>query len=271
MSVVLYDDGNHKCVAFTDLVTGEGVQANQFAIANGGVGMLLDPGGNLTYKHLLAEMSDYFLPSRLKYIFASHPDPDIIASVNGWLLITDADILVAQEWERFIPHFCLKGATVGRLDTIPPEGMIVKLQDAELMLIPAHFLHCVGNFHVYDPISKILFSGDVGASLVDAETAAGWVEDFDDHLISGSMQGFHQRYMGGNIACRYWVNMIRQLDVEWIVPQHGASFKGKEMVNRFLDWFETLECGVDLLSQDDFVLDKMQMFIDKRDRNKVAE
>ena len=113
MAVVLYDDGVHKCVVFTDLVAGEGVQANQFAISHHGEGVLLDPGGNLTYKHLLAEISDYFLPSRTRYIFASHPDPDIIASVNGWLLITDAKVLIAEEWERFIPHFCLKGATVG--------------------------------------------------------------------------------------------------------------------------------------------------------------
>ena len=60
MAVVLYDDGVHKCVVFTDLVAGEGVQANQFAISHHGEGVLLDPGGNLTYKHLLAEISDYF-------------------------------------------------------------------------------------------------------------------------------------------------------------------------------------------------------------------
>ena len=108
MAVVLFDDGVHKCVAFTDLVAGEGVQANQFAISHQGEGVLLDPGGNLTYKHLLAEISDYFLPSKTRYIFASHPDPDIIASVNGWLLITDAQVLIAQEWERFLPHFLFK-------------------------------------------------------------------------------------------------------------------------------------------------------------------
>ena len=38
MAVVLYDDGTHKCVVFTDLVTGEGVQANQFAISHNGEG-----------------------------------------------------------------------------------------------------------------------------------------------------------------------------------------------------------------------------------------
>jgi len=31
------------------------------------------------------------------------------------------------------------------------------------------------------------------------------------------------------------------------VPQHGKAFIGKEQVSAFLDWFETLQCGVDLL------------------------
>ncbi|MDO5687678.1 MAG: MBL fold metallo-hydrolase [Neisseria sp.] len=254
MSVSLFDNGEHKCVAFTDLVEGTGVQSNQFAISHGGEGMLLDPGGNLTYKNLLAEMADHFLPSRTRYIFASHADPDIIASVNGWLLITEAQVLIAQEWERFVPHFCLKGATEGRLQIIPPQGMNVDLNGATLKILPAHYLHPVGNFHVYDPISKILFSGDVGASLVDAEAAGKPVEDFEAHLRDNGMAAFHRRYMSGNRACKLWVNMVRELDVEWIVPQHGASFKGKAMVEKFLNWFENIECGVDILTQDDFRL-----------------
>ena len=48
MPQLLYDDGTHKCIAFTDLVEGEGIQANQFLIVNNGEGMLLDPGGNLS-------------------------------------------------------------------------------------------------------------------------------------------------------------------------------------------------------------------------------
>jgi len=250
--VTLFDDGNHKCIAFTDLVEGNGIQANQFLIVNRGEGMLLDPGGNLTYKHLLAEIAKFTLPAHTRYIFASHQDPDIVASANGWLLITDAKIVIAQEWTRFIPHFCLKGLTEGRMIAIPPHGMNLELGQGVLKLIPAHFLHTVGNFQVYDPISKILFSGDVGASLVDAQAAGLAVEDFDAHAAAGHMEAFHRRYMCSNKACRLWVQMVRRLDVEWIVPQHGGSFKGKAMVNRFLDWFENLECGTDLLTEADF-------------------
>ena len=248
MSIVFYNTDDHKCIGFTKLVKGKGgVQANQFAISHGDAGMLLDPGGNLTYRTLLGEMAEYFLPSNLRYIFASHQDPDIVASVNGWLLITEADILVAEEWLRFIPHFCLKDITNGRLISIPYEGMEIELGGSPLQIIPAHYLHTVGMFQVYDPVSKILFSSDIGASLVSDDDAQKVWTDFDAFLHAGSGEAFHKHYMCGNKACRIWVDTVRGLDIEWMVPQHGASFKGKEMINTFLDWFEELECGVDLL------------------------
>ncbi len=76
------------------------------------------------------------------------------------------------------------------------------------------------------------------------------VRDFDAHIPS--MLGFHRRYMTSNKICRFWVNMIRGLDVKMIVPQHGARFEGKEMINRFLDWIENLPCGIDLLTQENY-------------------
>jgi flavorubredoxin len=35
--------------------------------------------------------------------------------------------------------------------------------------------------------------------------------------------------------------------VAMIVPQHGRPFIGETMVNNFLDWFENLQCGIDLV------------------------
>jgi flavorubredoxin len=49
-----------------------------------------------------------------------------------------------------------------------------------------------------------------------------------------------------------WVNMVRGLDVEMIVPQHGRPFIGKEVINQFLDWFSELECGIDLIDQSNY-------------------
>lgn len=253
MPVELYNQGDHKCIAFYDLVSGDGIQANQFLVVNGTHSALIDPGGDLIYRELFMQAYRYLFSNNLEYVIGSHQDPDIISSLNQWLLGSDCKIVVPKLWERFIPHFAPKTDMKKRLIPIPDEGMNISLGRGNAMLkaIPAHFLHSEGNFNFYDPIAKILFSGDIGASLVEKnhsvpiETAS----DFNQHIAS--MQGFHQRYMSGNKACRLWVKMIRKLDLEWIVPQHGRPFKAAA-IPLFLDWLEKLECGIDLINENTY-------------------
>lgn len=249
MTIELFNDGSHVCVAFEDLVHGEAVQANQFLIADDHHAAIIDPGGELTYSRLFMEMSKYVNVSHLDYVVASHQDPDIIASLNKWLIGTQAKIVVPSLWERFVPHFTRPGKSEGRILPIPDQGMNLQLGTIQLKAIPAHFLHSEGNFQFYDPKSKILFSGDMGANLASGPLDQP-VDDFDEMVTH--MQGFHQRYMNSNKVCRLWANMIRTLDVEWIVPQHGRSFKGYEAVARFLSWIEELPCGIDLVTQDTY-------------------
>ena len=139
----------------------------------------------------------------------------------------------------------MKGNWLDRLIELPDQGAAISLGQTKIIAVPAHFLHSVGNFQFYDPISKILFSGDMGASMV--EDAADQLVDFNSHIPK--MKGFHQRYMCSNRVIRLWVKMVREMDVEMIVPQHGSPFIGKEMINQFLDWIENLQCGIDLMDE----------------------
>ena len=115
--------------------------------------------------------------------------------------------------------------------------------------MPAHFLHSVGNFGFFDPISRILFSGDVGSSMIPSKAPYHFGTEFGGHV--GTMTGFHRRYMASNRVARLWVRMVRSLAPEMIVPQHGLPMRGQAMAD-FLDWFERLECGVDLLTAADY-------------------
>jgi len=250
MSVELYNRKGHICLKFSELVKGEGIQANQFLVVHEQHAAIIDPGGNLTYNRLLMAVSQYASVRGLDYVLASHQDPDIIASANKWVISSDAKIAMPSVWERFVPHFCSPNTPAERFMGIPDQGMRLPLGDSELIALPAHFLHSLGNLQFYDPVSKILFSGDMGASAVDADAAAEVVTDMASHVAN--MIGFHQRYMSCNKVCRLWAKMIRQLDVEWIVPQHGPSFKGKAIIAEFLDWIENLQCGTDLMNQDDY-------------------
>ncbi|QYZ66062.1 MAG: beta-lactamase [Gammaproteobacteria bacterium (ex Lamellibrachia satsuma)] len=246
MSVELYNKKDHICVAFRDLVTGDAVQANQFLIFDHGHAALLDPGGELTYSRLFMAISDYMNVKKLDYVIASHQDPDIVASVNKWLVGTDCKVVVPSLWERFIPHFTRPGRLQDRVVSIPDQGINLELGNIRLKALPAHFLHAEGNFQFYDPISKILFSGDLGANLPPG--------DLDKPVkklaeILPYMDGFHKRYMNSNRVCRYWANMVSALEIEMIVPQHGRSFVGKKAVAEFINWVANLECGIDLMTQ----------------------
>ena len=238
----LFEGSGHRNLLLPDFGHGLAVQTNQHLIIHDDHGMVLDPGGHKVYNRVLSEATGLLRGGKLRYLFLSHQDPDIIAAVNGWLMTTEADAFISSLWVRFVPHFGLDRLVEDRLHAIPDEGMMLDLAGAELMILPAHFLHSAGNFQVYDPRSKILYSGDLGASLgMDYDV----VSDFDAHLQY--MEGFHKRYMASKVALRAWVSMIRQLDIELIAPQHGAMFKGPQMCKRFIDWCEGLECGVDLL------------------------
>ncbi|MBO6228622.1 MAG: MBL fold metallo-hydrolase, partial [Shewanella sp.] len=195
--IVLFDNGSHQCLMFDDLVTGDGIQSNQFLITDSGQSLLLDPGGDLTYTPLSMELSKCISLQDLTYIFASHQDPDIIAALDKWLLHTKAKVITSKLWARFLPHLTAGYLTVShgistseRVIALPDQGSVFSLGKSKLKAIPAHFLHSVGNFQLYDPTSKILFSGDMGASLLDD---AQPVSNFADHI--SSMEGFHRRYM----------------------------------------------------------------------------
>lgn len=252
MPNILYQQNDHLVVTFTDLVKGEGIQSNQLLIKNGHHSALFDPGGDLTYMPLNLAITKFEPIKELDYIIATHQDPDIISSFNKWLMYTDAKVVISKLWERFLPHLIpgfMESSGKGRVLVIPDQGMSIDIGNCRILALPAHFLHSVGNFHFYDPISRILFSGDVGASLVDSEPERP-VQDFDQHI--NAMLGFHRRYMTSNKACRLWVNMVRQLDLEMMIPQHGRPFQGREMIDKFLDWFEQLQCGIDLITDNHY-------------------
>jgi len=240
--ITLFDSGEHKSYLFDDLSVGSMVQANQHIIVHGDEAMILDPGGHKVHSQLFAQIASAVPMKNLKHLFFSHQDPDIIAAANAWLMMSDAQAYLSGLWMRFIPHFGVDELVVSRIHPIPDEGMIIPVGGVGLKVIPAHFLHSAGNFQIYDPVSKILYSGDLGASLGNDYEQ---VEDFDAHVQF--IEGFHKRYMPCNKALKLWAQMARTLDIGAIAPQHGAMFPTPELSRRFIDWLDELACGIDLM------------------------
>lgn len=245
-NIALHDSGDHKFILLNESEPGEedGIRSNQYLIVHGGSSVLLDPGGFGVMPRVLAEMLRHTSPEKLKAIMLSHQDPDIVGGISTWIELTDARIYISKIWMRFIPHYGIK--SMDRFIGVPDEGMHCSFGGGfELDLVPAHFLHSEGQINIYDPVSKVLFTGDIGAAMLPTDRDQAFVDDFASHLPY--IEGFHRRYMVSNRAARIWADAAAKLDIQFIAPQHGPVYRGRA-VGEFISWFRKLECGIDLMT-----------------------
>jgi len=240
--VVLFEQADHRWVWLgADEEGGDEVAANQFVVQNSGRAALLDPGSVLDFARAVSNLSRFSRSSDVETIFYSHQDPDVSSAAPMWARVTPAKLWMSALWTRFVPHF--GGVPAERIQAIPDEGEMIPLGNAQLEAIPAHFLHAPGNFALYDPVARILFTGDLGANLPPTGSPL-YIDDFAAHLPH--LDGFHRRYLASNAACRAFVRRVEGLPIDLIAPQHGSLYRGAA-VGDLLDWLRELRCGIDLL------------------------
>lgn len=234
----IFEDGDHKwaVVARDPEKPDYLIDTNEYLVINGDDAILTDPGGMEIFPAVFSAISAEANPESIKWIFSSHQDPDVISSLVLWLDYKPSlKCYLSWLWAGFVPHF---GGNEETFIKIPDAGMPIRLGELSLEAVPAHYLHSSGNFHLYDPKAKILFSGDVGAALIPPGENYLYVEDFDRHIRHAS--GFHKRWMGSNEAKNRWCERVDAMDIDMLCPQHGAIYRGAD-VKRFINWFGDLE------------------------------
>lgn len=237
----IFEEGDHKWLAIVrdpsrpDFL----IDTNEYLVVHGDDSILVDPGGSEVFPSVFSAISTAFDPRKIDKLFASHQDPDVVSSLSMWLEFNpNIRCYISWLWTSFVPHFGGNGDT---FVPIPDSGMEILVGSQRLQAIPAHYLHSSGNFHLYDPKAKILFSGDVGAALLPPGEDGLFVEDFDRHIRYA--EAFHRRWMGSEKAKREWCARVASLEIDMLCPQHGSIYRGDD-VKRFIDWFSRLDVGV---------------------------
>ncbi|QWR76253.1 MBL fold metallo-hydrolase [Candidatus Magnetomonas plexicatena] len=245
MDTVLYDKANHKYVllGFADSPDEKSVPSNQYMIVHNDTTVLMDPGGFTLFPVLVARVLKYTKMENIKAILLSHQDPDVNGGLSVWEKVTSAKIYISKIWVRFIPHYEIRN-TKNIIGINDGDTEIIINDDFKITVIPAHFLHSPGQFNYYDSASKILFTGDIGASVLPCSGNSLFIEDFEEFLPC--IEPFHTRYMSCNKALRKWVKDIEAYDIDIIAPQHGYLMRG-EVKEQFIQWLYDLKCGVDLI------------------------
>ncbi|MGE4231717.1 MAG: MBL fold metallo-hydrolase [Bacteriovoracia bacterium] len=214
------------------------IDTNEYVIVSNEEVLMLDPGGTEIFPKVLTAVSEVIELGKITTYLCSHQDPDIMSSLPLWMALTPkAKIYISWLWAGFVSHFGHEYSS--NLVSVGDEGITIEVGGRPFQLVPAHHCHSAGNFSLYDPTARILFSGDVGAALIPPGYGL-FVGNFDEHVKY--MTKFHQRWMASNEAKRAWVRRVRKLKVDMICPQHGAIFKGED-VAKFLDWLDAVDVG----------------------------
>jgi eukaryotic-like serine/threonine-protein kinase len=207
--------------------------------------LIIDPGSSKDFAVVQAKVSQVIgSANKISSVFINHQDPDVGSSV-GLLLgryTPEAYVLCTEDTWRLVHYYNIPRNRFVALEKFPGG---IKLPTGDVVLpVPSPFCHFVGAMMLYDPSTRVLFSGDLFGGLTD-KGAQGLYADESDWT---GMRAFHQIYMPTQRAIKNAIKNIRRLDppVEIIAPQHGRVITGP-YVREYMDLLENLPVGLDIL------------------------
>lgn len=234
---LLFEKGGHK-IYWIGLSEFTAFRCNVYLIVHDNKAWLVDPGSSYAFSAIKDRVLQIIDLKDLDGLILCHQDPDVAASMVDWLkIMPKLKIYTTPRTQVLLPHYGIKDYKYVDVVENPNIG--------PLTFIEAPFLHFPGAFVTYDNDAECLFSGDIWAAL-DLEWSLT-VKDFNYH--KEKMDLFHVDYMASNVATRGFVDRIKHLKIESIMPQHG-SIIDKANVQYALDYLKNLKCGTDIIYAD---------------------
>ena len=209
--------------------------------------LLIDPGSSSDFAVVSAKVSSLIGGlNKLSALYINHQDPDVgsSAAVISGRYAPHAAILCSEATWRLIVHFNLPPERY--IDTAHfPRGFDVPTGHA-MLPVPSPFCHFRGAVMLYDPETRVLFTGDLFGGLTTIEARGIWADETD----WAGIRAFHQTYMPTNRVLIRAIEAIRALDppVEILAPQHGRLIRGP-LLARFMDRLARLPVGLDILDE----------------------
>ncbi|HYO56756.1 MBL fold metallo-hydrolase [Archangium sp.] len=209
--------------------------------------LLIDPGSSSDFATVSTKVTSLIGGlERLSAVFINHQDPDVgsSASIISARYAPKAGILCSEDTWRLIVH---QNLPRGRFIATEKFSHGLNVPTGHRLLpVPSPFCHFRGAVMLYDPETRVLFTGDLFGGITDVNAQGLWADESDWNGI----RAFHQIYMPVNLALQRVVAVIRKLEpaVEIIAPQHGRLIRGP-LIQTFLDRMEKLPVGLDIMDE----------------------
>lgn len=239
---VLFQDAGHR-ICWLGIPEATAFRPNTYLVVDNDEAIIIDPGGAGQFEFVRNRVAQILPPERIIAQVLSHQDPDVAASFPMWVDTNPAiKVIASTRTHTLLSHYRDFLFEAVNIDDHPEfrftSGKILRF-------IPAPFMHAPGAFSTFDTVSGFLFSGDIWAA-VDME----WtliVEEFSRHQLKLNL--FHLDYMASGKAARGFIDRIKNLEIQAILPQHGSIIPA-EFIPRAFTYLNSLNCGLDIIYPD---------------------
>jgi flavorubredoxin len=239
---ILFQDGNH-IVYWLGTPEDSAFRCNTYLIQDGEEAIIVDPGGSDAFDFIRRRVEQIIEPDHVSAQILCHQDPDVAGSMVQWLDVNpEMKVITSTRTNILITHY---GKDDYNFHNITEFSTYTFLSGRKVKFIEAPFMHFPGAFATWDETSGFLFSGDIWAA-IDMD----WnlvISDFHRHEFK--MNLFHLDYMAGNIAARGFIDRLKGVEVNAILPQHGSVIP-KPFVEEAFRYLSNLRCGLDILYPD---------------------
>ena len=207
--------------------------------------LLVNPGTRRDFPEVRTKVEEQVGEIRkLSSIFVNHQGSDVAAAAGlilGNLAPRAKAICSQQTWEMILGFDLPKDAFIAT-DSYPRGFKLPTGQT--LMPIKTPYCRAAGAVMLYDPQTRVLFSGDLFSGVHPCTAQNLWADESD----WPSLRSWHQKNISSNEALRYSLEaMYREFpEVEIVVPQHGRLLKG-QWISYYMEKLADLPVGMDLL------------------------
>ena len=209
------------------------LHCNPYLLRDGDEAVLFDPGSSLDFEKVFQNVTDLTPLEKIKHVILSHQDPDLCSAVP---LFEQKGLKarIACHWRTsvIIQYYGITSPFY----LVDQNNYRLELESGRtLQFIHAPYLHFPGAVLTYDPVSRILFSGDLFGGFT-----LNWGL-FADDGYEEAMQAFHESYMPSNDILRPVMEYLLSMDIATIAPQHGSILTRD--IKKYIKILRDLECG----------------------------
>ncbi len=220
------------------------LRCNPYLLDFGEEALLIDPGSWLDFSAVTEKILSLTDFSKIKYIVLQHQGPDACAMVPLLEeMIPHPITIITHPFNfYFLKHY---GITSSMHSIFENNGkFILEKSGATLEFFSTPYVPSPGNFITLFASQKILFSGNL----------LGWVGEEEWDLIDTRLEKigyaeWHHLIISDKKILKNALEKIKAMDLEWVAPQHGSIFQGKDNISKIINRLEKINYSKDFFGE----------------------